>query len=199
MMLSHDTELKVRQSVADNRITTDSVKEILIRDSEVLVRNCEPVTTETIDEETLRMFAASESCFVRGYVASCPDAPADLLKKLSSDESPEVRMRVAANCSTHPATLHLMCGDENTDVKVSIVSNLHAPFAALSALARDKDAYIRTLVARTPWVLGCTLEVLTKDSDLFVRRTALSRLDAKVKAKQEQKIVSVQITDQIEI
>jgi hypothetical protein len=183
----------VRQAVADNRNCPAAAKDNLLKDSEILVRNHVQADPDIsfIDEETLLEFVQSPSCFVRGYVATNPATPPDMLKKLSSDESPEVRMRVAANPSSHPATLHLMTGDVDSDVKISVVNNMHAPFAALNVLAQDADPYIRLLVAKTNWVLASTLEILAKDSDVFVRRLAQTRLRAKERARATAELAEV--------
>jgi hypothetical protein len=106
---------------------------------------------------------------LRMKIAENPNAPVEILTRLSGDEDSGVRIAVAENPKTPVETLTRLSGDEDSGVRIAVAENPKTPTETLTRLSGDEDFAVRMAVAENPKTPTETLTRLSGDEDFAVR------------------------------
>src|SRR5271157_2230566 len=106
---------------------------------------------------------------ILGLIARSPNAPLEILAKLSQDKNMSVRVYVADNPNTSSEILAQLSQDSSKDVRVCVAQNPNTRSSILAGLAQDKDISVRACVARNPNIPSEILAKLSQDKDISVR------------------------------
>lgn len=104
--LADDSGVCVRESVASNPLTPETVVARLSRDSDSDVRSG-AARNPMVSTDILTRLAREESRSTRSYVASNASTPSNVIERLSKDKNAFVRQSVAWNKATPSYTLTL--------------------------------------------------------------------------------------------
>ncbi len=104
--LADDSEACVRESVASNPLTPETVVARLSRDSDSDVRSG-AAHNPMVSTDILTRLAREESWRIRSWVAINASTPSNVIERLSKDEDAFVRQFVAWNKATPSYTLTL--------------------------------------------------------------------------------------------
>lgn len=118
--------------------------------------------------------ANSSDSSVRAALASRPDAPSAVLRKLSGDRDRYVRASVASNTATPHDILRRLASDSAQLVRECLAENECTPAHLLAVLANDPESIVRQRVASRADVPDHILDQLAGDADAYVRRAVLA-------------------------
>jgi hypothetical protein len=95
--------------------------------------------------DILAILSHDEDVYVRYYVASNPQTPAEMLVTLATDKDYYVREGVASNANTPVEVLGVLAHDEDVYVRYYVARNANTPVEVLGVLAHDEDDDVRSI------------------------------------------------------
>ena len=119
------------------------------------LRHAAPASDPRTTPRKLRRLARPDDAVVLDLVASHPNTPAAVLRRLGNNSGHEaVRLRVAQNKRTPPQILGLLAKDQSPSVKMAVASHPSTPAAVVEALADDDSQHVRKAYTEDD---GCSL------------------------------------------
>lgn len=142
-----DAYRTVRQVAAEHPSVPEEVFQLLRRagaDEKLRTVGCmpEPLT----EEERDRLFAWGR--YGRHLLATHPDTPPAMLKRLASDADKAVRKAVAKHPEAPLEALHTLASDATWQVRAAVAENLSTPTEVLNRLISDNDPFVHQAARR---------------------------------------------------
>jgi HEAT repeat protein len=126
----------------------------------------------------------TENRQVREIVASNPNTPADVLKRLAREGNLATRRAVAENPRTPREVLNLLAIDSDPEVRLAVAENKLVGMEALVLLIKDAHVDVRYGVAENHQMPDEILYALAMDENPYVRCRAIKTLQRLSPAKQ---------------
>lgn len=139
--LADDSEAFVRESVASNPLTPETVVARLSRDSDSVVRS---------------------------GAARNPMVSTDILTRLAREESGSTRICVASNASTPSNVIERLSKDENVNVRDSVAWNIATPSYILDTLLKDDEDFVRGHAASNPMLSASAISKSIVSDDIAI-------------------------------
>lgn len=197
IQLSASLHVPVRQAVAANKLTPQSVLSFLAKDPAFEVRATVAAREDLADEWTLRLtqddmaqvrqaianrkfltekvsLILSSDPAVAPYMARRKHLPVEAFNRLMRSGHPEVRAALAQHDLCPGEDLMAMASDPETIVRYHVATNPKTPGMALVNLAADEDPDIRMAAIRHPNLWPETLEDRVADPSATVRELIAS-------------------------
>jgi hypothetical protein len=114
------------------------------------MQSFEPITDGTIQSIcVLQGFELGASSTVLETLATNPNTPVSILRKLACHSEPDIRAALAENRSTPLETIYQLANDQDPDVRYQLAENHHLPIKVLQYLAEDDNPYVACRAQRT--------------------------------------------------
>lgn len=97
----------------------------------------------------LQGFALDASRAMIESIATNPNTPASILRKLVDHSEPDVRAALAENRNTPLDTMYELAADTNPDVRYQLAENHQIPVELLQHLAADENPYVSCRAQKT--------------------------------------------------
>lgn len=168
LQLCHDADHWVRQRIARNPATPESLLVMLARDDEDEVRRAvsrNPECTLVL----LEHLAEDRCAWVRAGVAFQPNASAELLTTLAAEHEVDVLSGVASNANTPQALLARLSRHAEADVRRGVILNRDASRNTLLPMLEDPYYLHRLLLVGNDQLYAADKWVLHDDPDDRVR------------------------------
>jgi hypothetical protein len=91
-------------------------------------------------------------------VAENPNAPIDVLEKLSNDPNHDVRVAVATNASRPKLLVQNLAADGDIVVRHGLAQDINTPIDVLEQLSHDENAWVSGEARKTLHILATWAE-----------------------------------------